>query len=160
LSSSARGISSGSWLHIGPATGSNSRSADFVRAASLLRADMIFGKDSGGEFYTPSSVVRVMVEMIEPYKGGQSAPRRKSPRRRDPTLPAIGAANSHRSTIRRTTNSSSHENDQKTFASCAVRVSSDVSNSAQFLLQTGLVFFHGAPTLVHLAQRRGLRQPA
>ena len=35
------------------------------------------------------------------------APRRKSPRRRDQTLPAIGAANSHRSTIRRPTNSSS-----------------------------------------------------
>jgi hypothetical protein len=30
----------------GPATGSNSRCADFVRAASLLRADMIFGKDN------------------------------------------------------------------------------------------------------------------
>ena len=29
----------------GLATGSNSRCADFVRAASLLRADMIFGKD-------------------------------------------------------------------------------------------------------------------
>ena len=29
----------------GPATGSHSRCADFVRAASLLRADMIFGKD-------------------------------------------------------------------------------------------------------------------